>query len=54
MEKKTASMKGKQRAGNIVTYIVLILISMVLTYIAGLIPARLAAKKDPVVALRSE
>ena len=34
--------------------VVLILISMVLTYIAGLIPARLAAKKDPVVALRSE
>ncbi len=34
--------------------VILILISMVLTYIAGLIPARLAAKKDPVVALRSE
>ncbi len=29
MEKKTASMKGKQRAGNIVTYIVLILISII-------------------------
>ena len=34
--------------------IILILISMVLTFIAGLIPAGLAAKKDPVVALRSE
>ena len=29
-------------------------ISMFLTFIAGLIPAKLAAKKDPVVALRSE
>ena len=34
--------------------VALIAISMVLTFIAGLIPARLAAKKDPVVALRSE
>ncbi len=34
--------------------VALILISMVLTYLAGLIPARVAAKKDPVIALRSE
>jgi len=34
--------------------LVLILISMVLTVIAGLIPSKLAAKKDPVVALRTE
>lgn len=34
--------------------IILIAISMFLTFIAGLIPARFAAKKDPVVALRSE
>ena len=34
--------------------VVLILISMFLTFIAGLIPSRLAAKKDPVVALRTE
>lgn len=34
--------------------IVLILISMLLTFIAGLIPSKVAAKKDPVVALRSE
>ena len=34
--------------------VILIIISMFLTFIAGLIPARLAANKDPVVALRSE
>ena len=34
--------------------IVLILVSMILTFIAGLIPAKIASKKDPVKALRSE
>ena len=34
--------------------VALILGSMVLTLIAGFIPSRMAAKKDPVVALRSE
>lgn len=34
--------------------IILVVISMFLTFIAGLIPSRLAAKKDPVVALRTE
>lgn len=34
--------------------VILIIISMFLTFIAGLIPAKLAAKKDPAVALRSE
>ena len=34
--------------------VILIIISMFLTFIAGLIPAKHAAKKDPVVALRSE
>lgn len=37
-----------------VAAIVLVLISMFLTFIAGLIPSRIAAKKDPVEALRSE
>ena len=34
--------------------VVLIVISMLLTIIAGLIPAKIASKKDPVEALRSE
>lgn len=34
--------------------IILVAISMLLTFIAGLIPSRFAAKKDPVEALRSE
>ncbi len=34
--------------------VVLVVISMVLTLIAGIIPSRSAAKKDPVVALRTE
>ena len=38
----------------IVGAVVLILISMILTMIAGLIPAKIASKKDPVEALRTE
>lgn len=34
--------------------IILVFISMFLTFIAGLIPSRVAAKKDPVTALRTE
>lgn len=34
--------------------LILIIISAVLAYISGIIPARSAAKKDPVIALRSE
>ena len=34
--------------------LILVLISMALTLIAGIIPSRSAAKKDPVVALRTE
>ena len=39
---------------NLLPCVVLILISVMLTFIAGLIPARIASKKDPVLALRSE
>lgn len=34
--------------------VVLVVLSMILTSIAGLIPAKIASKKDPVVALRTE
>ena len=34
--------------------VILVAISMILTFIAGLIPSRIASKKDPVIALRSE
>ena len=34
--------------------IVLVILSIILTLIGGLIPSRQAAKKDPVLALRSE
>lgn len=34
--------------------VILVVISMLLTFIAGLIPSRLAAKKDPVTSLRTE
>ena len=37
-----------------VAAIVLVGISMFLTFIAGLFPSRVASKKDPVVALRTE
>ena len=33
---------------------ILVAISMLLTILAGAIPSRMAAKKDPVVALRTE
>ena len=38
----------------VVAGIVLVVISVLLTLIGGLIPAKKAAKKDPVIALRSE
>ena len=38
----------------VVGAVILVIISMVLTLIAGLVPAKMAAKKDPVVALRTE
>lgn len=38
----------------VIAAIILVAISMFLTFIAGLIPSRFAAKKDPVAALRTE
>lgn len=38
----------------ILSALILVMISMILTFISGLIPARIAAKKDPVEALRSD
>jgi len=38
----------------IVAAIVLVCISVILTVIAGLVPAKVASKKDPVIALRTE
>ena len=38
----------------VVGAVILVILSMVLTLIGGLIPSRQAAKKDPVIALRSE
>ena len=34
--------------------VALVVISMLLTLIAGIIPSRIASRKDPVVALRTE
>lgn len=50
---------GSMMVGNLAILnpihgIVLIAVSVVLTLISGIIPSRIAAKKDPVVALRSE
>lgn len=49
-----SGISGITAALNPTSALVLIGISMFLTFIAGLIPARIAAKKDPATALRSE
>ena len=45
---------GRIASLRITDALILVVISFILTLIAGLIPARIAAEKDPVVALRSE
>ena len=45
---------GSVCALKITDALILVVVSFALTLIAGVIPARIAAKKDPVVALRSE
>ena len=39
---------------NVFHVLALVAISVLLSFLSGLLPARLAAKKDPVEALRSE
>lgn len=46
--------EGVQASLSISSSFVLVVLSVVLSFIAGLIPSRQAAKKDPVDALRSE
>jgi len=50
---KIAEVRGLSQL-PIVGAVVLVLISMGLTLIAGIIPSRIAARKDPVTALRTE
>ena len=45
---------GAIAALKITDALILVVVSFILTLIAGVIPARIAAKKDPVVALRTE
>ncbi|MDE6107197.1 MAG: hypothetical protein K2F83_00785, partial [Oscillospiraceae bacterium] len=45
---------GLKASLPVVGAVILVAISTLLTIIAGLIPSKVAAKKDPVVALRTE
>ena len=51
---ETGSIGYTYKLTEYIVAVILILISMLLTLIAGIIPSRSAAKKDPVVALRTE
>jgi putative ABC transport system permease protein len=51
---KLTAIEGLRASLPVPVAVILILISMLLTIIAGIIPSRSAAKKDPVVALRTE
>ncbi len=52
--RRLSGISGISSALPVVAALILVAISMLLTLIAGLIPSKLAAKKDPVVALRTE
>lgn len=52
--KAVSGISGVSAALPVQGGVILVLISMFLTFIAGLIPSKIAAKKDPVEALRSE
>lgn len=52
--KALSGINGVSAALPVAGAVILVAISMILTLIAGLIPSKIAAKKDPVVALRSE
>jgi putative ABC transport system permease protein len=52
--KAVSGISGVSAALPVAGAIILVLISMILTLISGFIPSKIAAKKDPVVALRSE
>ena len=48
------NLPNKITLSRIILTIILIIISALLTVIAGIIPSRMAAKKDPVESLRVE
>lgn len=51
---KISGISGLTARLSVVSALVLIVLSIVITLVGGLLPAKKAAKKDPVIALRSE